>query len=194
MKYPVAALYIDPAGPYPDLVVEAFDAQRDARNYAGFAPVVAHPPCRSWASLRAMAKPEPGEKDLALHAVACVRAFGGVLEHPARSMLWQEAGLPMKGRDQYGGFTVVVDQFWFGHRAQKRTALYVCGIEPNELPVIPLVLGDAPRVMTNHRLAGGVRPKPGHPRFRSEVTRSERHLSPTAFAHWLCQIAQRAGA
>ena len=43
----VAALYVDPAGPYAnqtgvDLVVPE---SRDARLYAGPHPVVAHPPC-----------------------------------------------------------------------------------------------------------------------------------------------------
>lgn len=64
---------------------DVWDAARDARNWPGGVPVVAHPPCRAWGRLAHMAKPKPDEKDLARWAVAQVRRFGGVLEHPAAS-------------------------------------------------------------------------------------------------------------
>ena len=42
----VAALYVEPDGPYSNLDgVEVWDEARDARTYAGPHPVVAHPPC-----------------------------------------------------------------------------------------------------------------------------------------------------
>lgn len=44
------------------------EAERDARKWSGGSPVISHPPCRAWGSLRAMAKPAPGEKRLALYA------------------------------------------------------------------------------------------------------------------------------
>ena len=43
-----AKLYVDPRGPYPKLVADWWDEARDARNYAGPNPVVAHPPCQRW--------------------------------------------------------------------------------------------------------------------------------------------------
>lgn len=61
MRTDVAALYVDPRGPYPKLVAEWYDAARDARTYEGPLPVVAHPPCGDelvmfwrWARARAV--------------------------------------------------------------------------------------------------------------------------------------------
>jgi len=51
------------------------------------------------------------ERNLARLAVALVRAFGGVIEHPVASGLWADQKLPKPGqRDQYGGFTLPIDQ------------------------------------------------------------------------------------
>jgi hypothetical protein len=44
--------------------------------------------------LRHFAKPRADEKNLARLAVALVREFGGVLEHPANSTLWPAQKLP----------------------------------------------------------------------------------------------------
>lgn len=165
---------------------DVWDADRDARRWPGGAPVVAHPPCRGWGSLRKLAKPAPGETDLALLAVDQVRQWGGVLEHPRMSRLWPMAGLPAPGCvDGFGGFTVGVDQYHWGHRAEKRTLLYVVGCRPGEVPPIPLVLGTAPRVVTNkHGLRSGM------PGYRPEITKSEREGTPPAFAAWLVDLAR----
>lgn len=72
--------------------VDAFDFDRNALSFAGGMPVVAHPPCRSWGRLRAFVTPAPGERDLAMFAVAQVRKWGGALEHSAGSTLWAVAG------------------------------------------------------------------------------------------------------
>lgn len=166
---------------------DVYDIDRDARTFGGGMPIVAHPPCRAWGSLRALAKPAPGERELALLALDQVRAWGGVLEHPRMSRLWPTAGLPSAGRrDSFGGWTLGIDQYHFGHRAQKRTLLYIVGVGPREIPAIPLCLGHAPRVITNRR---GL--KSGMPGYRPEVTKSEREATPPLLAMWLVELARR---
>jgi hypothetical protein len=118
---------------------DVYDIHRDARNYCLSYPVLAHPPCRAWGQLSHMANPRPDEKQLAFFALAQVRLNGGVLEHPAGSRLWREANLPLEGEfpDEFGGFTIEVDQYDFGHVAHKKTKLYICGIAMRELPPPP---------------------------------------------------------
>lgn len=137
----VAVLYCTPASIYKSLALECFDQYRDARTYAGWLPVVAHPPCRSWGRLRHLAKPVAWERALGLHAVQQVRRCGGVLEHPAGSLLWSDLPefgaypLPAVGAgvDAFGGQTISVYQSDFGHPAPKHTWLYVVGARPGEL-------------------------------------------------------------
>src|SRR5258707_7022100 len=88
----VAALYVDPRGPYPKLVEHWWDEHRDARTYAGPWPVVAHPPCGPWSALRHLhASPEDNEYGVA--AIEQVRKWGGVLEQPATSKLFENCGI-----------------------------------------------------------------------------------------------------
>jgi hypothetical protein len=192
----VAALFVRADSVYKGMRgVDAWDIERDARAWPGGAPVVAHPPCRAWGRLRHLAKPRPDEKALALYAVERVRAFGGVLEHPAHSTLWAAAGLPLPGlRDAWGGWTLPVVQSWWGHRAEKATWLYVVGCEPANVPDIPLVLGEASHVIAQCRtLPGGGRLRAGMPGWRPECTKAEREHTPPAFAAWLVELAHRCG-
>lgn len=174
--------------------VEVFDAERDARTYDGPWPVVAHPPCRAWGRLKHMANPRPDEKNLARLAVALVRAFGGVLEHPCASQLWQDQKLPAPGqRDAYGGWTLGITQHWWGHRATKKTLLYIVGCEPAEIPPMPaLQLGEGTHVVAQDvRLPDGSRIPKGDPRKRPQVTHAEREHTPPALAQWLVELAAR---
>lgn len=51
----IAALYVERGGAYWDMPgVDAWDADRDARRYAGTMPVVAHPPCQLWGAMAAV--------------------------------------------------------------------------------------------------------------------------------------------
>lgn len=166
--------------------VDVWDMERDARKYRGAGPVVAHPPCRAWGNLRMMAKPRPDEKQLALYSVNQVRLNGGVLEHPAGSTLWPVAGLPEPGeRDAWGGFTIIVPQFWWGHLADKATRLYICGCGPGDLPPVPMVLGEEPRTMASTRkelVAAGLQ--------KPELLKKDREKTPPAFAAWLVEVAR----
>lgn len=133
---------------------DVFDLARDARNYSGNLPVIAHPPCRLWGRLYKFSTAPISEKLLALHAVHAVRTNGGVLEHPAHSKLWPVAGLPSPGvRDEFGGFTLPILQSWFGHKAPKSTWLYIVGIEPRNLPAFPFALGiPSGRIEASHSM------------------------------------------
>lgn len=167
---------------------DVWDIERDARRWEGNCPVVAHPPCRAWGRLRHMANPRPDEKQLAHFAVANIQKFGGVLEHPAYSTLWKAASLPLPGeRDQFGGWTLPILQFWWGHRAAKATWLYIVGCSPATLPDIPLVLGEAPCVVgTSGRRKDGTRLAD-----RPEISKAEREHTPQALAEWLVELARR---
>ena len=175
---------------------DVWDAERDARRWPGGCPVVAHPPCRAWGALRYFAKPRPDEKELAIFAVAQVRRFGGVLEHPKASTLWPVAGLPKPGQtDEFGGWTLPIYQSSFGHRAEKATLLYIVGCAPADVPDMPLVLGDATHVIASSagRKVGGVfvRRRKGDPGWRPECGEAEREHTPPALAAWLVELAER---
>ena len=146
----VAVLYAYVDGVYADIRgVEVWDEARDARTYRGPYPVVAHPPCKTW-SLMANCRPEipKGEDGGCFEAALdCVRAYGGVLEHPAHSSAWKRFGLPIPACDGWTrslldpyGWTCEVDQRWYGHEANKPTWLYFVGGSPPGL-----IWGRAPR-------------------------------------------------
>ena len=136
----IAVLFARQDSRYKDLAgYDVYDIDRDARNFNGDCPVIAHPPCRAWGMLSHMANPRPDEKDLAWFAIDKVRKNGGVLEHPKGSRFFKEAGCKEigGGYDSYGGFTILIDQFDFGHVAHKNTKLYICGIKIEDLPKMP---------------------------------------------------------
>lgn len=148
---------------------DVWPRSRDARNYAGHLPVIAHPPCRGWGRLRHLAKPVVGERHLAIFAVEQVRRCGGVLEHPAGSTLWDVLSLPRPGdSDLVGGRTVSVYQGHFGHRAPKHTWLYIVGAP--SIPPIP----DGPLPEGRVELMG----------------QQERERTPLLFAKWLVELAK----
>lgn len=163
---------------------DVWDIERDARNWPGGCPVVAHPPCRAWGTLAQFASPRPGEKELAIWSVEQVRTWGGVLEHPCRSRLWPVAGLPAPGqKDQWGGWTLPILQWWWGHRAEKATRLYICGCEPHEIPPIPYRIGEAECMVSGDRRKSG---KPG-------LSQNNRERTPPALAEWLVTLARLCG-
>lgn len=172
---------------------DVWDEARNALLWPGGSPVIAHPPCRAWGSLRFLANPVPGEKELALWAVAQVQKFGGILEHPKRSQLWPEAGLPQPmTRDKFGGWTLPIFQSSFGHKAEKATLLYIVGCEPADLPIMPIILGPARFVIASSgRNRKGLRLHKGDAGWRPECTKAEREHTPPDLAAWLVETARR---
>lgn len=166
---------------YEKLGCDCWNIERDARNYAGSDPVIAHPPCRAWSKCKGLAKPLPGEKELAKLSIDIIRKNGGVLEHPRSSGLFWNGFLPMPGSgDEYGGFSICIDQFWFGHKCQKPTLLYIVGISEKELPSIPYRLD-----CITHSLFSG---KSKKRRNLKELAKNLRSATPIAFAEWLIQV------
>ena len=137
---PIAALFVETGGAYfgiPD--VDPWDILRDARNYGGPDPVVAHPPCARWCRLSALVEARWGYKrgddgGCFAHALETVRRTGGVLEHPAYSEAWTAFDLPTPNREGWtrgicGGWSCHVEQGRYGHVAKKSTWLYAFGCE-----------------------------------------------------------------
>lgn len=157
---------------------DVWDIERDARKWPGGLPVVAHPPCRAWGRWSHRANPRQDEKELALWAVDQIRTYGGVLEHPMASKLWQAKQLPPIGEvDVFGGWTLPVDQFHWGHKAKKATWLYIVGTQSVEMPF----RSGKPEYV----IASSKRPR------RPLVSAEEREATPHAFAKWLCELAIR---
>lgn len=146
----IAALYVERGGAYYGLHgVDPWDIDRDARKYDGPYPVVAHPPCQRWGNFYAGSplaikqgkRKNLGDDDGCFEAaLASVRAWGGVLEHPENSRAWAHFGLNKPYRhggwvvaDWHGGWTCRVEQGFYGHFARKPTWLYVNGAEPPPL-------------------------------------------------------------
>jgi len=187
----VAALYVDPHGAYAGLEdVEVWDELRDARLYDGPWPVVAHPPCQHWCQLASVnaARYETfriGDDGGCFEAaLAAVRTFGGVLEHPAYSLAWFKFGLPVPG---HGGWTQAIDdpgwssavsQVAYGHEARKRTWLYAVNCD---LPALnwsePPAKGQV-----------GSGPHPGNKALRLQAGRSS--YTPIGFRDVLLKMAR----
>lgn len=169
---------------------DVWDIERDARKWPSGAPVVAHPPCRAWGRMRGFAsKVRPDEKALAPWAVDRVRQNGGILEHPAHSTLWKfkkmpppdwHPGMPnISFEDEWGGFTIEIKQFDFGHKAEKKTWLYIVGLRD-----IPF------HSRRNGKPTHCIRPTKSYPRLPS-VTKPERERTPPRLAEWLVELARR---
>jgi hypothetical protein len=187
----VAALYCDPQGPYPNMPdVETWALPyRDARKYMGRYPVVAHPPCGPWSRLSHLSRRDPA--DAAVHAVWQVHCYGGILEHPHGSRLFDYCQLPKPGapEDQFGGYTIEVCQCDWGHVARKRTWLYLCRVRRE---LIKLPVSREP----THWASGGRTPStrkgsPVPPGIKV-CSAQQRRRTPPEFARWLVDLAANA--
>ena len=174
----IAALYVRKDGPYFGRSdVDPWDRDRDARKYAGPHPVVAHPPCARWGRFwRADGSREPGDDGgLFASALALLRTWGGVLEHPKASHAFRrfDLGVPTRGswaRNIWGDWLTEVSQSAYGHRARKETWLVTHGISP-----VDLDWSD-----------------PAGTAYVERMGKAERELTPAPFADLLIRLASQA--
>lgn len=200
----VAALFIDPKGPYANRPgIDAWDETRDARTYAGKDPSICHPPCKRFGRY-ATGGPNPRARRFEigddggcfLASLRVVRANGGIIEHPAGSKAWAIYDLPKPPSrgwgepDAYGGRSCRVDQGRYGHPAKKATWLYAILPEYPELDWEP--------ANGLRRLELGPRSKEHAKALRSSpdyvppkrLTTAERIHTPPAFADILISMAR----
>lgn len=195
----IAALFVQTNGSYyglPD--VDPWDEKRDARLYPGPWPVVAHPPCSRWCRLAGLVEARWGHKrgddgGCFASALASVRKWGGVLEHPAYSDAWKAFDLnrpPSGGKwvsaGWCGGWTCYVEQHRYGHRAKKATWLYAHGVELPELRWGLLADNASTALVSwcgNHVKSGESRPRLG---------KSAASKTPLAFRDLLLSMARTA--
>lgn len=198
----IAALFVEERGPYADLPdVEVWGISRDARAYAGPWKVVAHPPCERWGRYAhggpsAPGKFKPGDDGGCFAAaLAAVKDFGGVLEHPAQSRAWAAYGLTPPDPD--GGWSIAdichdmtlwtcqVGQGFYGHTARKPTWLLASKIT---LPT--LQWGSPPAKIRTRRPDGRPRAAKGD---IENLSKRQRRLTPEPFRDLLIGMARSEG-
>lgn len=169
---------------------EVWDAERDARTWPGGMPIVGHPPCAQWGNLRQFANDDPESKALAPWCVQEIRREGGILEHPYGSTLWAACGMPMPDywntRDAWGGYSLAIEQFDFGHLARKKTLLYIVGAEVADLPPMPLRLGEA-----SHAIGRATAQRKRRTPHKPRVSKADREHTPLELAAWMVAVARQ---
>lgn len=197
----IAALYVQADGCYANLAgVDPWPEARDARLYAGPWPVVAHPECKRWGRFWHGSPSKPHQFKLGddggqfAAALASVRQWGGILEHPEGSQAWAAYGLAAPPREggwiradwpAHDGWTCCVEQGAYGHKGRKATWLYGCAVNLPEL-----AWGSAPGDF--RRPVDSANPKA---RVRGEVERMskrQRSATPIPFRDLLLSIARTA--
>lgn len=202
----IAALFVERNGIYagrPD--VDVWDEARDARLYAGPHPVVAHPPCerygRYWsggpsARVRRVKGDDGG---CFAAALASVRRWGGVLEHPEASHAWRifDIAAPPRGGGwiragvHVDGWTCCVEQGHYGHKARKATWLYYVGDTPPPSLRWGAAKGDFVRLDEGYHT-----PEERRRAVRTgacqRLSKAQRAATPPAFAEVLLAMARSA--
>jgi len=188
----IAALFVRCDGPYFGRdEIDPWDAERDALKYKGPWPVVAHPPCARWGRWwYADGSDEPGnDGGLFSSALASVRSYGGVLEHPAGSHAFRrfDLGLPSRGswqRNIWGDWVTEIDQAAYGHRARKRTWLLSHGRGTPPEMEWPETSGEAYLCPPGRRKG-----RPGNTQVEI-ISAAEAELTPARMAEKLIEIAK----
>lgn len=151
------------------------------------------PPCQLWTNLAHVNfKRYGGEHNRPgndggcfASALAAVRKYGGVLEHPADSNAWREFGLPRPSTGYWASrasrpdeWTTEVRQAAYGHKARKRT--WLLAVLPDEPPML-----DWRRYNGTHQCGWFDRIKP-------TLSKKEASATPIPFRDLLLDIARSA--
>jgi len=141
----IAALFIQRGGVYyglPNVEPWGNEPGRDAKNYKGPHPVIAHPPCARWGRYwnggpAAKTKRKLGDDGGCFEAAfRAVCTWGGVLEHPEGSHAWRifhirkpprQGGWIEAGLFIPNAWTCCVEQGHYGHPARKARWLFAVG-------------------------------------------------------------------
>ena len=192
----IAALYVETNGCYFGLPgVDPWDITRDARTYPGPYPVVAHPPCERWGRFA------DGGMGRGLHtpgddggcftaALASIRRWGGVLEHPKDSKAFAAHGIPHPPKVGWLNagwceWVCQVEQGHYGHPGRKATWLLFVGPRPPEL-----IWGPSPQRLPARRLA-----ERGYESARrcgavANLSHNQRQRTPPAFRELLLSLVE----
>lgn len=220
----IAALYVETGGCYFGLPgVDPWDEARDARKAPGPYPAVAHPPCQRWGKLWAgqplfikrtgIRKVKGDDGGCFSAALAYIREWGGVIEHPWQSHAWPHFGIPVPPRaggwiaTGDGGWTCCVEQRPYGHYARKPTMLLVYGVAEEDLPDLAWGIGERqldPAVVERMGLKRAIRlgevggrgggtdstPRIHTPApFRDMLIAIARKASPSAITNYGCKVS-----
>jgi hypothetical protein len=192
----IAALFVAKNSIYKSFdFIDCYDIERNAMDYTGVLPVIAHPPCQLWGNMAFVNyarwggehnKPgnDKGNFDFAL---SCVNRCGGVLEHPKNSRAWATFGLvspaPMCWTKSGAGWVCEVWQSAYGHRANKATWLYFVGQDkPYDLRWS--------RVIGSHQV--GFHDQRGKEKNKPTLSKQEANATPLNFALELIKLARPA--
>jgi len=194
----ISALFVQENGAYDKSAkIDAWHVLRDATKFEGNLPIVAHPPCQRWSKLAPTyykvwgtnyLKPGNDEGTFKI-ALDAVNKNGGVLEHPAYVTSWPKFGLTKPPKDggwiESGeGWTCLVWQSTYGHKANKPTWLYYKGNKP------PLDL-NWEHVRGSHVVTRNPNMKKDNPKWRPHLkSQAERDASPLAFKRILIKLAK----
>lgn len=192
----IAALFVEERGCYFSLEgVDPWGKLRDARLYNGPFSVVAHPPCQLWTRFAHVnfarwggEHNRPGnDGGTFLAALAAVRRWGGVLEHPAFSDAWKAYNLPRPEQGKWtfknGDWVCEIWQSSYGHKARKRTWLLYCG---ESTPLEPLW----DRLEATHQI--GFHDQRGKTKNKPTISGKAASATPLKFRDFLILLARSA--
>ena len=197
----IAALFVQKNGIYSKLPdIDLWDVSRDARLYAGPHKVTAHPDCKRWGKYYSGGPSHAGRFKLGddngcfASALASVRLYSGVLEHPKGSKAWDAFGLrkpPSCGGwvgSAEDGWTCEVYQGHYGHDCPKATWLYFVGEQkPPEL-----IWGKSTVCKAVMDRSGGAKGRAAHKALKAAglkyMSKNKRAATPKAFAELLIKL------